>query len=51
MGKQQKKTLLGLAFMKEIRGEAPDALAKGTELSAANSTPEHPALEFPSPEA
>jgi hypothetical protein len=51
MGKPQKKIQLELAFMTKIRVEAPDALAKGTELSAANSTSEHPAIEFPSSEA
>jgi RNA-directed DNA polymerase len=45
MGKVQKKIQLELAFMKEIRGEAPDAPVQGAELSMANHTPEHPATE------
>ncbi len=31
--------------MTKIRGEAPDALTKDTELSAANHTPDDPVLE------
>jgi hypothetical protein len=48
MSKVQKKIQLELAFMKEIRGEAPDAPVKGAEVSMANHTPEHPAqnLDF-----
>jgi len=38
MSKVQKKIQLELAFMKEIRGEAPDAPAKGAELPMANQS-------------
>ena len=45
MGERQKKIQLELAFMAEIRGEAPKAAHKGTESSVAEKETERPAPE------
>jgi RNA-directed DNA polymerase len=45
MGKRQKKIQLELAFMTEIRGEAPKTDRAGTELPVAEKEAEHPAPE------
>ena len=45
MGNRQKKIQLELAFMAEIRGEAPKAAYEGTEVPTAKETTERPAPE------
>ncbi|MBC7542511.1 MAG: hypothetical protein H7338_07260 [Candidatus Sericytochromatia bacterium] len=45
MGSERQKTQLELAFMAEMRGEAPRDALPGTEMPAAMDAPESPAAK------